>query len=388
MTLNPMDDKEQFKLGFFAPNCSGGMAVTKVPERWVNSWENNRRLAELADEAGCDFLLPIARWIGYGGATDFHGSVLETMTWAAGLLAATKRIAVISTTHTAFNHPVVVAKQIATLDQIGGGRAGLNVVAGWNKPEYDAMGVDLPEDHVSRYAYAEEWFQIVTKLWTEKEPFDWRGQHFNLEGVYSEPKPKAGVPPIVNAAGSGEGRDFAIRNANFLFTPAIDLERSKAEVAELREKAAAAGRDVDVITFGMVCCRPTQKEAERYLEHYAQDNADWEAVDNLIRLQFAHAQSFPHDLMALIRDRFAAGHGGYPLVGTPKKVADTIEEIYEAGFSGMTLAFVDYVNEFPYFRDEVMPILEKRKIRKKVRLNFADNGPKRGLFSFGRGKTL
>ena len=385
MSQNLMLDKDQFKLGFFAPNCSGGMAVTKVPERWVNSWENNLKLAQMADEAGCDFMLPIARWIGYGGATDFHGSVLETMTWAAGLLAATKRISVISTTHTAFNHPVVVAKQIATLDHIGNGRAGLNIVAGWNKPEYDAMGIDLPEDHPSRYGYAQEWFEIVKKLWTDPERFDWHGERFNLKGVYSEPKPVNGIPPIVNAAGSGEGRDFAIRNANFLFTPAIDLARSKEEVAELKEKAAAAGQDIEVVTFGMVVCRPTQKEADRYLEYYAQENADWEAVDNLIALQFAHAQSFPHDLMALIRDRFAAGHGGYPLVGTPRKVADTIEEIYDAGFGGMTLAFVDYVKEFPYFRDEVLPLLEKRKIRKKVKFERSGAGGK-GFLGFGRNR--
>ncbi|MEL7028942.1 MAG: LLM class flavin-dependent oxidoreductase [Pseudomonadota bacterium] len=384
MLDNPMLDPEQFKLGFFAPNCSGGMAVTKVPERWVNSWENNHALGVLADEAGCDFILPIARWIGYGGETDFHGSVLETMTWAAGLLASTKRISVISTTHTAFNHPVVAAKQIATLDDISDGRAGLNVVCGWNKPEYDAMGVPLPEDHVGRYEFGEEWFQIVRKLWTETDPFDWNGKYFNLKGVYSDPKPRRGVPPIVNAAGSGEGREFATRNANFLFTPAIDLERSQGEIQELKDLASSKGREIDVLTFGMVVCRPTQKEADQYLEYYANQEADWEAVDNLVRLQFAHAQSFPHDLLALIRDRMAAGHGGYPLVGTPNKVADTIQEIYETGFNGMCLAFVDYVKEFPYFRDEVMPLLEKRGIRKPVHGKKPGAGERRGFLGFGK----
>lgn len=366
MSKNLMFDKQQFKLGFFAPNCSGGMAVTKVPERWDNSWDNNVELAQLADAAGCDFLLPIARWIGYGGETDFHGNVLETMTWAAGLLAKTEHISVISTTHTSFNHPVVVAKQIATTDQISNGRAGLNVVAGWNKPEYDAMGISLPDDHPTRYGYAQEWFDIVQKLLLEDDAFDWDGKWFNLKGVYNQPKPVNGMPPILNAAGSPEGREFATKNANFLFTPAIDLERSKEEVVELKEQGSAIGKDIDVLTFTTVVCRPTQKEADDYLEHYAQKNADWEAVDNLISLQFAHAQSFPHDLMALIRDRFAAGHGGYPLVGTPEKVAAGIEMIRDAGFGGITLAFVDYAKEFPYFRDEVMPLLEKRKIRKPV----------------------
>ena len=69
--------------------------------------------------------------------------------------------------------------------------------------------------------------------------------------------------------------------------------------------------------------RPRRKR-RTISQHFGQDNADWEAVDNLVRLQFAHAQSFPHDLLALIRDRMAAGHGGFPLVGTPEQVADGI----------------------------------------------------------------
>src|SRR6476619_6433742 len=94
---NPMFQKDRFLLGTFSSNCSSGLTVTKVEERWVNSWENNLKLAKMLDEAGIDFMLPIARWIGYGGETDFHGSVLETMTWATALLAQTKQITVFAT---------------------------------------------------------------------------------------------------------------------------------------------------------------------------------------------------------------------------------------------------------------------------------------------------
>lgn len=368
---NRMHNPNQFKLGIFSANCSGGMAVTKVPERWVNSWENNLRLAQLCDEAGMDFLLPIARWIGYGGETDFHGSVLETITWAAGLLASTRDISVFATIHTAMNHPVAVAKQMATIDQIGAGRAGLNIVCGWNKPEYDAFGMELPDDHETRYRYGQEWFDIIRKLWTEKGPFDWDGEFFKLEGVYSEPKPVAGMVPIVNAAGSEQGRAFATRNANFLFTPAIDLDSSKTEVAGLKEQGRAIGRNVDVLTFGYVVCRPNRKEAEEYHHYYSQEQADWKAVDRIIELMFAHAQSFPPDMLKLLRDRMAAGHGGYPLVGTPDDVADGIERLAKTGFGGTTLAFVDYAKEFPYFRDEVMPRLEAKGIREKNSLRAA-----------------
>ena len=355
---------KDFVLGTFASNCSGGMSVTKVPERWRNTWDNNLRLARMLDDAGIDFMLPIARWIGYGGETDFHGDVLETVTWAAGLLASTRHLTVFATVHTAANHPAVVAKQIATMDQIGQGRAGLNIVAGWNRPEYEALGLPLATGHTERYTYAQEWFDVVQKIWEHEGRFDTDGKNFKLKGIYGLPKPVgAERPPILNAAGSGEGRDFAVRNADFLFTPAIDLERSRQEVAALKQKGLEAGRSPQVLTFSHVVCRPTEKEACDYLQHFGQDNADWAAVDNLVALQFANAHSFPHDLLALIRDRMAAGHGGFPLVGTPEQVADGICALADAGFKGSTLSFVDYAEEFPYFRDNVLPILEARGLR-------------------------
>ncbi len=352
---------DRFLLGTFSSNCSGGMTVSKLPERWVANWKNNLALGTMLDEAGIDFMLPIARWIGYGGETDFHGGVLETITWATALLASTRRITVFGTIHTAANHPVVVAKQLATMAQMSGDRVGLNIVAGWNKPEYEALGLTLPDDHETRYAYAQEWFDIVRKLWTDEAPFDWNGANFKLRRAYGNPKP-AVMPPILNAAGSGEGRGFASRNANFLFTPAIDLERSRTEVAELKEMGRAKNRSVDVLTFSHVVCCATEAQAKARWQQIL-DNADWGAVDNLVRLQFAHAHSFPHDLLALIRERMAVGHGGFPLVGTPEQVADGICQLHATGFRGTTLSFVDYVAEFPYFRDTVLPILHARGIR-------------------------
>jgi alkanesulfonate monooxygenase SsuD/methylene tetrahydromethanopterin reductase-like flavin-dependent oxidoreductase (luciferase family) len=361
MALHSMLSHDRFLLGTFASNCGGGMTVSTLPERWKATWADNLKLGKLLDDAGIDFMLPIARWIGYGGQTDFHGYVLETITWATALLAHTKRINVFATIHTAANHPVVIAKQIATMAQMSNNRAGLNIVAGWNKPEYEALGLSLPDDHETRYAYAQEWFDVIRKLWTEENRFDWNGTYFKLKGTYGNPRPDV-APPIINAAGSGQGREFASRNANFLFTPAIDLSRSVAEVAELKAAGQAEGRRVDVMTFAHVVCRPTEAEAKAEWERILA-NADKGAVDNLINLQFAHAQSFPHDLLALITERMTAGHGGFPLVGTPQQVADGICSLHETGFRGTTLSFLDYAAEFPYFRDTVLPILTARGIR-------------------------
>lgn len=352
------------KLGFFSPNCSSGMAVTKVEERWDNSWENNIELARLADEAGIEFLLPIARWIGYGGETDFHGSVLETITWATGLLAHTKHITVFATVHTAFLHPFFAAKQLATADQLGKGRIGLNVVAGWNKPEYDSFGADLPSKHEDRYELAEEWLRYVRAVWSHDGPFEWEGKHFNGKGIYAYPRPFDGIPPIMNAAGSKQGRDFAVGNADFLFCISLDPDELRPEVADIKTRAAQLERDTGAFTLSHVVCRSTKKEAEDYYRWYSEENADWDAVDNLMALQGLHAQSFPEKALKTMRSRFAAGHGTFPLVGDPDHVANELERISEAGFSGTTLSFVDYVKEFPFFRDEVIPRLERKGLRK------------------------
>jgi len=356
-------DGADLKLGLFSANCSSGMAVTKIEDRWQATWDDNLRLGRLADEVGFDFMLPIARWIGYGGETDFHGSVLETITWATGLLAHTKRINVFATVHTAFIHPVVAAKQLATTDQLAQGRLGLNIVAGWNKPEYDAFGVDLPQAHTDRYALAQEWFDVVQKIWQHEGPFDWNGKFFHLKGIYGFPRPFDGIPPIMNAAGSKEGRQFATRNADFLFCISVDPDQSRQEVIDIRDMAQTHGRNTGVFTLCHVVCRPTKKEAEDYLHYYAVENADWSAVDNLMRLQGMHAQSFPAEALQMLRGRFAAGHGTFPLVGDPDTIAAELARISAAGFAGCTLSFVDYVKEFPYFRDEVLPRLARMGLR-------------------------
>lgn len=360
---SPIMGSNRLKLGLFSPNCSGGMAVTTVAERWDNSWANNIALARLADDAGIEFLLPIARWLGYGGTTDFHGDVLETITWATGLLALTRRINIFATVHTAFIHPFVAAKQLATADQLGRGRLGLNVVAGWNKPEYDAFGADLPAAHADRYALAQEWFDYVRRVWTHDGAFDWDGRFFRGCGIYANPRPFDGPPPIMNAAGSGEGRAFAAGNADYLFMIALDPDQSREDVAAIKARAAAAGRSAGVFTLAHVVCRPTQAEAEEYYRWYSVENADWAAVDTLMALQGLHAQSFPPEALVTMRGRFAAGHGTLPIVGDPDHVAVELARIEAAGFAGTTLSFVDYVREFPYFRDEVLPRLEAMGLR-------------------------
>src|SRR5712692_10585978 len=191
-----LDGGNRLKLGLFGANCSSGRNVTRVPERWSGSWPDNLRLARMADEAGIDFMLPIGRWKGYGGDTDYQGATLETVTWACGLLASTKRIVVFGTVHAPLFHPIIAAKEFVTADVIGNGRFGLNIVVGWNEDEFEMFGVEQ-RDHDRRYDYADEWIRAIKRMWGAEEEFDFNGEFIKLKNVRAKPKPVGGSRPII-----------------------------------------------------------------------------------------------------------------------------------------------------------------------------------------------
>ncbi|HGJ5897505.1 LLM class flavin-dependent oxidoreductase [Arsenophonus apicola] len=366
---NPMFNNNKFKLGIFSINCSGGLAMTTVKGSWLNSWENNLKIAQLADKAGIEFILPAARWLGYEKGSSFHANVLEPTILASALLALTNNIAIFTTVHTSFHHPVVVAKQLTTIDHIGHGRAGLNVVCGWNTIEYEGLGIKFWRQHEERYRYSREWFDIIKNLWWRKEPFDWNGQFFKLKDVYSFPLPLQKKIPILNAAGSNEGKQFAICNADYLFTSMMDIAHLQKNIKELKEQEKLQNRKtpLGLLTFCYVVCRQTRKEAEEYLRYYSQEKADWQAVDKIINLAFNNTHSFPKEQLHSARNRFSAGFGGYPLIGSPDDISKQIVALYNAGLSGAALSFVNYLDEFPYFRDEVLLRLEKQGLRESYK---------------------
>src|SRR5262245_52644234 len=182
-----MYNGNELKIGLFGENCSSGRAVTLVPERWSGNWEDNLTLVKMADEAGIDFMLPVARWKGYGGDTDYMGTSLETITWATGLLAATKRITVFGTVHAPLFHPIIAAKQFVTADQVGEGRFGLNLVVGWNEDEFQMFGV-TQRDHEQRYDYAQEWLDAVKMAWGPQDDFNFEGKFLKLKNVRAKPR--------------------------------------------------------------------------------------------------------------------------------------------------------------------------------------------------------
>jgi FMNH2-dependent dimethyl sulfone monooxygenase len=362
-----MHTDNALKIGLFGANCSSGRAVTKVPERWTGNWEDNLALARMADQAGIEFMLPVGRWKGYGGDTDYMGTTLETITWATGLLAHTKRLVVFGTVHAPLFHPVIAAKQMVTADHISGGRFGLNIVVGWNEDEFQMFGVTQRE-HDARYDYAQDWIDAVKMAWEAEDDVDFDGQFIKLKKLRAKPKPYSGTRPLImNAGASDVGRSFAIRNCDAFFTNAsrTSMEDNATRVKAAKDEARTHGRELDVYGVGVVTCRPTQKEAEEYYRYALIENGDWSAVDGILAKKKISVATVGEEEFQRQRQGYVNGMGGLLMVGDPDQIAQTLANLSKAGLRGIGFSFVNYLKELPYFCDEVLPRLERMGVRAK-----------------------
>ena len=358
---HPMRGPNKFKLGVFSANSDGGLALTRVPERWPARWSEIVDVAQMADRAGIEFFMPIARWKGFGGELNSREWSFETFTFAAGLAGVTENIALFSTIHVPMVHPVYAAKALATVDHASNGRAGLNIVCGWNPEEFALFGLPMIED---RYAQGLEWFEIMSRIYSEEAPFDFHGRFYDLKNVSGKPRPIQQPRPItLNAAFSPPGREFAAKAADFLFTTFVAIEGGRAHIEDMNARAAREGRTIGVYTTCHVVCRESQAEAEDYYQYYAVTMADHASVDFYTGQKEKFSGSHEAEAYRLHRKRFAAGAGTYPLVGTPRHIADEMIRMNEVGFAGTTISFVNFKNELPYFIERVLPLLRAAGLR-------------------------
>jgi len=356
-----MHGPNRFKIGVFSLNADGGLTMTKVPERWTAAWPDIVAAARIADQAGLEFILPIARWRGYGGETNSRQHSFETFTFAAALAGVTQRIALFATVHVPMVHPVFAAKALATVDHASDGRAGLNIVAGWNPDEFAMFGIAKSE---APYDHAAEWIGIVERLYAADGPFDHSGAHYTLTQAATAPKPIQRPRPVtLNAAFSPPGRDFAAHHADCLLTTFKSVEAGKDTIDDVAARTARTGRDIGVYATTHVVCRPTRAAADAYYNRYAVTEADDAALDYMMAKQSQNARSFDPEVYARHRQRFAGGAGTYPLVGTPQDIADRLVEMHRAGFAGTTVSFVNFRDELPYFCDRVLPLLKDAGLR-------------------------
>lgn len=360
----------RMKLGIMAFNCSHGSTITTVPEAWQLNWPDSVEIAQAADRAGMEALLPVGRWRGYGGPSNFNNRTFEAFTWASAVGALTNWCTVLATVHVPLVHPLMAAKMAATIDHVTNGRFAMNIVCGWFKNEFDMFGADM-RPHDDRYKYATEWLDLVRRAWSETTEFDFDSEHFHARAVWSEPKPlQKPHPPIMNAGGSPAAQDFTTRYCDMNFVILKDrtyLEGARRQIEALKSKARAHGRETRIWIHVYVVCRDTEKEAQDYLNYYVREKGDWEAAGNLLKIFGLYNETLDRATLDGHKAHFIAGHGGYPLVGTPEQITDELGKLADIGVDGCLISWVKYKEELAQWSTQVMPLLEQAGLRQPFR---------------------
>lgn len=363
---NPMlAGPNRMKLGVFGLNVDCGCAITTAPERLRgDNWAGNLEVAKAADRAGFEALIPVGRWRGFGGESNFNGVCFETYTWAAGIGAVTDQIAVVTTSHVPTVHPLVAAKQAVTVDHISGGRFGLNIICGWFGPEMRMFGGSMME-HDTRYDYADEWIAAARKAWTEPGYFDFKGKFFNVERAFAQPKP-INKPVLVNAGGSPRGKRFCAEHCDvaFLIMNQTSDETMREQVRSYRDLARNEfGRDIKVWCYSYVVQRDSLEEAQEYLDYYVNRLGDDEACDNITKELGIQTGIFSPEEAQRFRFHFKAGWAGVPLVGTPEMIVEQFERYSRIGLDGICLSWLDYKTGLDDFVSGVLPLMERAGLR-------------------------
>lgn len=354
-------DKGGKDIGIFLPMANGGWIMSSNAPPLDGSYAYNRQAAILADQLGMDFILSMAKWRGYGGPRDHWGTSLDAQILMAGLAEATERVKVWTTVHTFLQNPAVTAKMVATLDQISNGRAGLNVVTGSYKAEFDQMNA-WPEGigHDDRYDLAAEWIEAVKRLWSEPR-VTMDGKYFKLDDCCSDPKPVSNPRPFLVCAGtSSKGMQFTFEQMDAIFLTGNGLDHLAATSRDAKARSRAFGREIKTYTMMTIVLGETDQAAHDKEDLY-RAGLDEEALRGMMRAYgFLDAEIGQENaFVASARSSFMTPR----IVGAPDKVASEAIALMEtAELDGLMLIFPDYLADMKVFAAEVLP---------KIRRHFA-----------------
>lgn len=352
---------EPVRFAYWVPNVSGGLVTSTIEQRTDWSYDYNRELAVLAEDNGFEYALSQVRYMASYGAAYQH----ESTSFSLALLLATRRLKVIAAVHPGLWHPAVLAKLVATADHLSGGRAAVNVVSGWFKGEFTALGEPWLE-HDERYRRSEEFIRVLRASWT-RERAEFAGDFYRLHGYDLKPKPVdvpgRAHPEIFQGGNSTAARAMAGRVSDWYFSNGKDFDGVSEQVAEVGAAAAEHGRRVRFGLNGFMIARDTEAEARDTLREIIA-KADVDAVHGFRdAVQQAGGSTSDHrgmwadssfDDLVQYNDGFRTR-----LIGTPEQVARRIVEYRRRGVDLLLLGFLHYHEEVAYFGRHVLPIVRE-----------------------------
>jgi FMN-dependent oxidoreductase (nitrilotriacetate monooxygenase family) len=376
----------------------------------------HQRLARIAEDAKFDSVFLADSPVLWSDPGRRPSGKLEPTLLLAALATTTTRIGLIATASTSYNEPYNLARRFASLDHLSGGRAGWNIVTTAGDAAARNFGLADQPLHRTRYERADEFLEVATKLWdswtddaivADKQRgvhaegdrvrrIDHDGSFFRVDGPLNLPRSPQAYPLLVQAGSSQDGREFAARWAEAVFTAQPTLAESQTFYADLKRRVVAAGRDPDhvVILPGIVpVIGDTEAEAReldaeldrliapqyalRTLAHTLGVEADTLDLDQPLPAQLPGEDQIEgaKSRRTLIVDwarrdnltvreligRLGGGRGHRTFTGTPVQVADTIQQYFESGAAdGFNIMPAVLPSGIEAFATKVVPILQER----------------------------
>jgi pyrimidine oxygenase len=350
-------------IGVFLPIGNNGWIVSSAAPQYQPSFDLNRVVTQHAEAYGLEFVLSMIKLRGFGGVTGHWDHNLESFTLMAGLAAVTTRIKLYATVATLTIPPAIAARMASTIDDISGGRFGLNLVTGWQKAEYDQMGLWPGEQHYSqRYAFLGEYVEILKDLWNTGRS-DRKGEYFQMNDCVLSPRPRSPVT-IICAGQSDEGMAFTARHAdmNFCLGRGVNTPTAFAPtVARLKAAAAKTGREVGLYALFMVIADETDAAAQVKWRRY-QEGADLQALGWLAtQAGMDHGSSPEAHTRQVTAPEGAVNFNIGTLVGSYASVACMLDQVAGvAGSAGVLLTFDDFVIGIQQFGERIQPLMRSR----------------------------
>ncbi|MEU2551338.1 LLM class flavin-dependent oxidoreductase [Streptomyces sp. NPDC013313] len=387
------------------------------------------RLARIAERGTFDSLFLADGPQLWSNLAQRPAGALEPLTLLTALATATEHIGLIATASTSYNSPYNLARRFASLDIVSGGRAGWNIVTTAGREAARNFGLDAEPAHAERYARAAEFLDVSLKLWDSWEddaivadkaagvwgddskihPARHRGTYFGVEGALNVPRSPQGYPLLVQAGSSADGKSFAARYAEAVFTAQQTLADAQAFYADLKSRTAGAGRNPEHIKVlpGIVpvlgSTEAEARAAERVLEDHIVPEHGRARLESLLHLEPGTLDldgRLPEDLppesavegaksrytlvVELARRerltvrrliaRLGGGRGHLTFAGTPEQVAGQIETWFTQGAAdGFNIMPAVLPSGLEAFVEHVVPVLRERGL---LRTGY---GPRRTL---------
>ncbi|GID91131.1 LLM class flavin-dependent oxidoreductase [Amorphoplanes digitatis] len=415
MTRNP----NRLHLNAFLMGVGHHEASWRLPESdpyaaW--SVKHYQELARIAERGRLDSLFLADSPVQQGDPGRRPTGKLEPTVLLTALACVTEHIGLVATASTSYNDPYNLARRFSSLDHISDGRAGWNIVTTAGADAARNFGLEDVPPHRERYERADEFLEVATRLWdswaddaviADKEggvhsdaakvrAINYRGRFFRVDGPLNVPRSPQGWPLLVQAGSSEDGKDFAAKWAEAVFTAQQTLGEAQAFYRDLKQRTAAAGRDPDGIKIlpGIVPvigdteaqARELDAELERLIspeyarrqlaERFNLDPADLALdeplPDNLptedeiegAKSRFTLIVDLARRENLTVRQligRLGGGRGHRTFAGTPVQVADTIEEWFDSGAAdGFNIMPAVLPSGLVAFVDHVVPILQER----------------------------